>query len=75
MWEQANYKTMTKDEIATIWARHNSSNYLVNTSLTNCITPYLASFNTNGNDNRSYSEIKASKNYYILTGKKSSQEE
>ena len=46
-----------------------------NTSLTNCITPYLASFNTNGNDNRSYSEIKASKNYYILTGKKSSQEE
>lgn len=75
MWEQANYKTMSKDEIATIWARHNSSNYLVNTSLTNCITPYLASFNTNGNDNRSYSEIKASKNYYILTGKKSSQEE
>lgn len=71
MWEQANYKTMSKDEIATIWARHNSENYVVNTSLANCITPRLASFNTNGNDNRSLKEIKAERNYYILTGEKS----
>ena len=72
--EQANYKTMSEEQIATIWARHNSKNYVVNTSLVDCITPHLSSFNTNGNDNRSLKEIKESKNYYILTGKKSSAE-
>lgn len=71
MDEQANYKTMSEDEIARIWARHNSKNYVVNTSLTDCITPHLSSFNTNGNDNRSVKEIKAEKDYYILRGENS----
>lgn len=72
--EQANYKTMSKEEIATIWARHNSANYIVNKSLTNCITPHLDSFNVSGNDNRSLKEIKESKHYSILEGKKSDEE-
>ncbi len=66
MNEQANYKTMSKEDIARIWTKHNSENYIVNTSLVNCITPHLSSFNTNGNDNRSLNEIKAEKDYYIL---------
>lgn len=75
MKEQANYMTMSEDEIAKIWARHNSENYVVNTSLTNCITPHLSSFNTNGNDNRSLKEIKADKNYYILRDEKDNENE
>lgn len=75
MGEQANYKTMSEDEIARIWARHNSKNYVVNTSLTDCITPHLSSFNTNGNDNRSVKEIKAEKDYYILRGENSEDED
>ena len=75
MGEQANYKTMSEDEIAKIWARHNSKNYVVNTSLTDCITPHLSSFNTNGNDNRSVKEIKAEKDYYILRGENSEDED
>lgn len=75
MGEQANYKTMSEDEIARIWARHNSKNYVVNTSLTDCITPRLSSFNTNGNDNRSVKEIKAEKDYYILRGENSEDED
>lgn len=75
MGEQANYKTMSEDEIAKIWARHNSKNYVVNTSLTDCITPHLSSFNTNGNDNRSVKEIKAEKDYYILRGENSENED
>ncbi len=66
MWEQANFNTMTKEEIATIWARHNSQNYVVNTSLTNCIIPHIANFRVDGNDLRSYSEI-VQDGYYILT--------
>ena len=66
---------MSEEEIARIWARHNSQNYVVNTSLTNCITPHLASFNTNGNDNRSVKEIKAEKDYYILRGENSEDED
>ena len=65
---------MSKEEIATIWARHNSANYIVNESLTNCITPYLDSFSVSGNDNRSLKEIKESKHYSILEGKKSDEE-
>ncbi len=75
MDEQADYKTMSEDKIAKIWARHNSQNYVVNTSLTNCITPHLSSFNTNGNDNRSVKEIKAEKDYYILRGENSADED
>lgn len=75
MGEQADYKTMSEDKIAKIWARHNSQNYVVNTSLTNCITPHLSSFNTNGNDNRSVKEIKAEKDYYILSGENSADED
>ncbi len=75
MKEQANYLTMSEDEIARIWARHNSENYVVNTSLTNCITPHLSSFNSNGNDNRSLKEIKADKNYYILRDEKDNENE
>lgn len=75
MGEQADYKTMSEDKIAKIWARHNSQNYVVNTSLTNCITPHLSSFNTNGNDNRSVKEIKAEKDYYILRGENSADED
>lgn len=75
MNEQANYKTMSEEDIARIWARHNSENYVVNTSLTNCITPHLSSFNTNGNDNRSVKEIKAEKDYYILRGENSENED
>lgn len=75
MDEQADYKTMSEDKIAKIWARHNSQNYVVNTSLTNCITPHLSSFNTNGNDNRSVKEIKAEKDYYILSGENSADED
>ena len=75
MGEQANYKTMSEEDIARIWAKHNSENYVVNTSLTNCITPHLSSFNTNGNDNRSVKEIKAEKDYYILRGENSEDED
>lgn len=67
MGEQANFFTMTKEKIAKIWKRHHSQNYVVNESLVNCITTHLASFNTNGNDNRTLEEIKSSKFYYILT--------
>ncbi len=62
--EQANFQTMTKDEIATIWARHNSQNYVENTSLTDCIKPYIAHFNTSGSSEKSLEEL--DKDYYIL---------
>ena len=62
--EQANYLTMTKEEIATIWARHNSQNYIVNQTLVDCITPHISHFNVNGNDTRSTDQI--TKDYYIL---------
>lgn len=67
MSEQANYLTMTKKQIETRWARHNSKNYVVNQTLVDCIIPHIKDFNTNGNDNRSLSQIKADKDYYILT--------
>lgn len=62
--QQANYFTMTEEEIAAIWARHNSKNYLVNNDLVDCIKPYIATFNVNGNDTRSVEEL--DKDYYIL---------
>lgn len=62
--EQANYLTMTEEEIATIWARHNSQNYVVNQTLVDCITPHISHFNVNGNDTRSTDQI--TKDYYIL---------
>lgn len=65
--EQANFFTMSKDEISSIWTRHNSQNYLVNQTLVDCIVPHLKDFNVNGNDNRTLEEIKADEIYYILT--------
>lgn len=64
--EQANYLTMSKEDISTIWARHNSENYIANTSLINCIIPHIANFRLHGNDLRSYEEI-LQDGYYILT--------
>lgn len=64
MDKQANYLTMTEEEIATIWARHNSKNYTVNQTLVDCIIPHIAHFNVNGNDTRSTDEL--DKDYYIL---------
>lgn len=55
---------MTEEEIATIWARHNSQNYIVNQTLVDCITPHISHFNVNGNDTRSTDQI--TKDYYIL---------
>lgn len=42
---QANYMTDDFDTIAAAWRAGNSSNYHENTSLTNCIKPYLSTFN------------------------------
>lgn len=64
MWQQANYLTMTEEEISTIWARHNSENYTVNQTLVDCIIPHIKNFNVNGNDTRSTEEL--TKDYYIL---------
>lgn len=74
IWDQANYKTMTKEEIAEAWARHNSENYVPNTAFINCILPHIKKFNTSGSDNRSADEILAERNYYILTGERDSLE-
>lgn len=46
--QQADYKTMTKEEIAAIWALHNATNYTENQTLTACTVPHLADFNTTG---------------------------
>lgn len=67
MDEQADFYNMSKDEIAKIWARHNSQNYVENTTLTGCILPYISDFNTNGNDNRTETEILQDKDLYILS--------
>lgn len=68
---QADYKNMTKDEIASIWALHNAENYVENTYLTACILPHLANFNTNGNDLRPLNELP---DYKILRGEQSDEE-
>lgn len=62
--QQADFENATMDEIATIWARHNSKNYVENTSLTDCIKPYIARFNTSGSSEKSLAEL--DKDYYIL---------
>mgnify|MGYP002523670351 CR=1 FL=1 len=70
IWDQANYKTMAKEEISAIWTRHNSKNYIPNTAFINCILPHIKNFNTNGSDNRLAKDILAEKNYYILSGER-----
>lgn len=75
MDEQADFNEMSEEQIATIWARHNSANYVENTALTDCILPNLPSFNVNGNDNRSLDEIMAEKDLYILTYAQENEEE
>ena len=36
-------------------------------TLTGCILPYISDFNTNGNDNRTATEILQDKDLYILS--------
>lgn len=43
---QANFLTDDFDTIAAAWRAGNSTNYHENTALTNCIKPYLSTFNT-----------------------------
>lgn len=49
-FKQANFKTMSADEIAKIWSEHNAENYHENTDLTSIIKKYIPTFNTNGYD-------------------------
>lgn len=59
--EQANYLTMTYDEIAAIWGAHNASNYHEYTDLTSIIKKHIVNFNTDG------IALNSDKVYSILT--------
>lgn len=62
-FKQANFKTMSAEEIANIWSEHNAENYHENTELTAIIKKYIPTFNTNGYDSE-YAD--GEKEYSIL---------